>query len=320
MKKDFKDLAVRYFEGRLSPDKEAELFEFIAASPQNAASFRAWEQDWKQKHTPSVDVLRSFAMLSAKIERSEGRSRHRRLLFRFSAAAAVLILASLLVPYFSSQTPEQIFTVEAPLGTRSRVKLCDGTQIWLNAGSTMSYTSGFNTTSRNIRLSGEAYFEVAKNPKLPFCVEARGCTLTVLGTKFNVSAYDEDPIVQAALMEGALRFESDRDRKTMVPGDLVTYHFDSHIMSCEKADTRQSRDWIDGIIRYDAITLPALLRKLAREYAVSIKLCTTAFDEKTFRISLTKAQDIESILNGLCDILPIVVERDDLGYYVYSRH
>lgn len=319
MKKDFKDFAIRYFEGRLSPDEEGELFDFIAATPQNAARFRAWEQDWKQKHTPSADVLRSFAMLNAKIERNEGRSRLRRLLFRFSAAAAVLIFASTLFIYYHSRTPEETFVIEAPQGTRGRIELGDGTQVWLNAGSSMSYTSGFNKSSRDVRLSGEAYFEVAKNSKLPFCVEARGCVLTVLGTKFNVSAYDEDPVVQAVLMEGAIRFESDRDSKTMMPGDLVTYHFDSKTISCERVDAGQFRDWIDGIIRYDAITLPALLRKLAREYAVTIELCTTVFDDTTFRISLTKAQDIESIMDGLCDIMPIVVKRDENGYHVYCR-
>ncbi len=71
--------------------------------------------------------------------------------------------------------------------------------------------------------------------------------------------------------------------------------------------------------RYDAISLPALLRRLALEYDVKIELCTDAFDDKTFRISITEAQDIESIMGGLCDILPISVRRDTCGYRVDSR-
>lgn len=195
----------------------------------------------------------------------------------------------------------------------------DGTQVWLNAGSTMSYTSDFNNTSRDIHLSGEAYFEVAYNEKLPFRVKARGCTLTVLGTRFNVSAYDEDPTVQAALIEGSLRFESAQGCETMKPDDLVTYDCTTCSMHREQVDAGQFCSWIDGNIRYDAITLPALLKKLARKHAVVIELRTADFDTKTFRISLTQAQDIESILNGLCDILPITVKRDENGYYVYSR-
>lgn len=94
-------------------------------------------------------------------------------------------------------------------------------------------------------------------------MQARGCTFTVLGTRFNISAYDEDPDVLAALMEGSLQFESSRSTETMVPGDLITYDCRTMEASRRQVDTDQFRSWIDGIIRYDAISLPALLRRLA---------------------------------------------------------
>ena len=105
----------------------------------------------------------------------------------------------------------------------------------------------------------------------------------------------------------------------MKPDDLVTYDCTTCSMRREQVDAGQFCSWIDGNIRYDAITLPALLKKLARKHAAVIELRTADFDTKTFRISLTQAQDIESILNGLCDILPITVKRDENGYHVYSR-
>jgi fe2+-dicitrate sensor, membrane component len=144
-------------------------------------------------------------MFNAKVEHRDNRLRTRHRWLRFSAAAVVLTFLSTFTVFHLTKHhgSEQFFTVEAPQGTRSHITLYDGTQVWLNAGSTMSYTSDFNNTSRDIHLSGEAYFEVAYNEKLPFRVKARGCTLTVLGTRFNVSAYDEDPTVQAALIEGS---------------------------------------------------------------------------------------------------------------------
>lgn len=323
MNENFKDLAILYFEGRLTPNQERELFGFIAAAPENALQVRRWEYEWKRQHTPSADVLHSLTILNEKIEHRSNRLHTRRRWLRIASAAAAAVLVFLstftVLHLTKHQGSEQFFTVEAPQGTRSHITLYDGTQVWLNAGSTMSYTSGFNNTSRDIRLSGEAYFEVARNEKLPFRVEARGCMLTVLGTRFNVSAYDEDPTVQAALIEGSLRFESVQGCETMTPDDLVTYDCASRSMCREQVDAGQFCSWIDGNIRYDAITLPALLRKLAREHAAAIELRTTDFDTKTFRISLTQAQDIESILNGLCDILPITVKRDENGYHVYSR-
>ena len=301
MNESLKELAVRYFEGPIAPEEECELFGFLAASPENAALMREWEREWKQRHVPSADVLRRW--------------------LRFSAAAAVLILISAFTTrhLIHTEDPVQMFSVQAPQGTNSRISLPDGSQVWLNAGSTLNYRSDFNRSSRDIGLSGEAYFEVARNADLPFRVQARGCTFTVLGTRFNISAYDEDPDVLAALMEGSLQFESSRSTETMVPGDLITYDCRTMEASRRQVDTDQFRSWIDGIIRYDAISLPALLRRLAREYDVKIELCTDAFDDKTFRISITEAQDIESIMGGLCDILPISVRRDTCGYRVDSR-
>ena len=141
------------------------------------------------------------------------------------------------------------------------ISLPDGTQVWLNAGSALSYGSSFNETSREVSLSGEAYFEVARHAALPFRVEARGCTFTVLGTKFDISAYAEDPAVTAALLEGALRFESEDKQEAMTPGDLVTYDCATATVRREQVDVRQYRAWIDGVIRYDAITLPSLLQE-----------------------------------------------------------
>lgn len=92
MNESLKELAVRYFEGPIAPEEECELFGFLAASPENAALMREWEREWKQRHVPSADVLRSLARLNGKIERRENRIRARRRWLRFSAAAAVLIL------------------------------------------------------------------------------------------------------------------------------------------------------------------------------------------------------------------------------------
>lgn len=275
---------------------------------------REWESCWKRDHVPPADVLDSLDSLRRKIRR---RRPLRRLWLRISAAAAVLALVSTLVLHLlPAERPEQLFTVEAPQGTHSRISLPDGTQVWLNAGSALSYGSSFNETSREVSLSGEAYFEVARHAALPFRVEARGCTFTVLGTKFDISAYAEDPAVTAALLEGALRFESEDKHEAMTPGDLVTYDCATATVRREQVDVRQYRAWIDGVIRYDAITLPSLLRRLAREYDVEIDLRTRRFDDTTFRISLSSAQNIKSVMRALCDILPISVSCEGCRYVV----
>ena len=143
MNESLKELAVRYFEGPIAPEEECELFGFLAASPENAALMREWEREWKQRHVPSADVLRSLARLNGKIERRENRIRARRRWLRFSAAAAVLILISAFTTrhLIHTEDPVQMFSVQAPQGTNSRISLPDGSQVWLNAGSTLDRKS-----------------------------------------------------------------------------------------------------------------------------------------------------------------------------------
>ena len=102
----------------------------------------------------------------------------------------------------------------------------------------------------------------------------------------------------------------------MTPGDMVTYDCATATVRREQVDVRQYRAWIDGVIRYDAITLPSLLRRLAREYDVEIDLRTRRFDDTTFRISLSSAQNIKSVMRALCDILPISVSCEGCRYVV----
>ena len=257
MNERIREIALRFFEGTITAEGECELYGFLNGNPQGLAQMREWESCWKRDHVPPADVLDSLDSLRRKIRR---RRPLRRLWLRISAAAAVLALVSTLVLHLlPAERPEQLFTVEAPQGTHSRISLPDGTQVWLNAGSALSYGSSFNET---------------------------------------------------------LRFESEDKQEAMTPGDLVTYDCATATVRREQVDVRQYRAWIDGVIRYDAITLPSLLRRLAREYDVEIDLRTRRFDDTTFRISLSSAQNIKSVMRALCDILPISVSCEGCRYVV----
>ena len=313
-----------YLEGRLDPETAAAVEAWHDASPEHR---KRLEEIYyvlfvgdRISAVAGIDVERSLRRVKRRMAAGR-RSRIRRLVFRTASAAAavVLLLTGGMTAVSVSKRLSQPTIVSTQMGERSQVVLPDGSKVWLNSCSRVEYSAPLLSRERRVKMEGEAYFEVARNADLPFRVQARGCTFTVLGTKFNISAYDDDPDVLAALMEGSLQFESSRSAETMVPGDLITYDCRTMEASRRQVDTDQSRSWIDGIIRYDAISLPALLRRLAREYDVKIELCTDAFDDKTFRISLTEAQDIESIMSGLCDILPISVRRDTCGYRVDSR-
>lgn len=153
MNERIREIALRFFEGTITAEEECELYGFLNGNPQGLAQMREWESCWKRDHVPPADVLDSLDSLRRKIRR---RRPLRRLWLRISAAAAVLALVSTLVLHLlPAERPEQLFTVEAPQGTHSPYLAADGTQVWLNAGSALSYGSSFNETSREVSLSAK---------------------------------------------------------------------------------------------------------------------------------------------------------------------
>ena len=137
-----------------------------------------------------------------------------RKLLRVAAVLVVVFLFGGLASFFIfRQHPEkepikQYCEVVAPYGARSEIVLPDGTKVWLNAGSKLRYSTDFNVSNRDLSLSGEGFFDVSKNVKMPFVVNALDMKITALGTQFNVKAYEDDETIETTLVEGKVMLES----------------------------------------------------------------------------------------------------------------
>ena len=201
------------------------------------------------------------------------------------------------------------------MGTHSRLSLPDGTSVWLNAGSKLAYSSEFGKSDRDISLVGEAYFEVARNEDLPFNVDAGGCRFTVLGTKFDIQAYGGDENVTAVLMQGSLRCELDDKVEIMSPGDRVVADGANGFVK-DRVNAEQYRSWTDGLLCYDKIELPVLIKRLSREYNVEIVLNTDAFDHRTLHVSFANDVPLETILKAVSETVPIKVTVSGKKYTI----
>ena len=124
-------------------------------------------------------------------------------------------------------------------GQKSSVTLPDGTRIWLNSGSRVSYSSAFNSRSRTVNLEGEAYFSVARNEQLPFVVQADGMSVTALGTKFNVKAYANEEEVVATLVEGRIRTDAGDESEIVLPENQASYNRSSGAMSVRPVENME---------------------------------------------------------------------------------
>ena len=297
-----------YFEGSLTPAGEQSMYESISSSEEDAAAFRAAENEWLASHKASESSARMVDRVRAAIER-EKRARAHRLYFRVAmiAASLALIVSSALL----LSRREDVATLSemvVPAGEKTEVTLPDGTHVWVNSLSSFSYPSSFKKSVREVELDGEAFFEVQANPKHPFVVHTPYGTITVLGTKFNVCSYLEDKSAQTALLEGSLKYEIAGKTVMMDPGDLVT--FDRSKILISKTDASQYTSWIDGQITYDDILLPMLWDRLSRIYNVRFDIRTRMFDNESIRVAFSEHDPIDEILRAVQALLPIKLTKE----------
>ena len=300
MNESLKELAVRYFEGPISPDEERELFAFIAAAPENAARMREWEEEWKREHIPSLSVLDSLGLLKAKIRKRDGAMLNRRRWLRFTAAAAVLILISAFTTRYIMrlETPEQLFSVQAPQGTNSRISLPDGTQVWLNARTRLILPKAFSPTERNVKLAGAAFFEVARDEAAPFTVATDDLRVRVLGTAFCVQAYENSGQAEVVLEHGSVRLQ------TPEGVNLVTLQPDQRALYDAAADNLEiSHVNASHLVlsQYDLVTmanatLHEIISHIETTYGVRISV-PGRYGDKRYAFNYQRSNSLEEVLN-----------------------
>jgi len=220
------------------------------------------------------DAFRRFRQ-----RKNAGRTRRLYLtLTKIAAAIAVLIV----VGYGSYRHGGQVISdkfadivLEAPVGSKIRTSLPDGTVAWLNSGTKIVYSQGFGVNDRNMKLEGEGYFEVAENKKLTFSINTKEMSVTVTGTKFNFRNYNDDVEAVVNLLEGKVLVTNNMksDEKVNIKrNDKVYINKTSGEMQVIHANNVNISDWTVGHLSFDEELLPDIAKKLERSYDVKIKL------------------------------------------------
>ncbi|MDX9883117.1 MAG: FecR domain-containing protein [Prolixibacteraceae bacterium] len=172
--------------------------------------------------------------------------------------------------------------VIAPVGSRTVVQLSDGTEVNLNYDSKIKYPRNFDGNTREITLSGEGYFDVARNPGKPFIVKIGNLDIKALGTEFNVSAYPDDDIIETTLVEGkvviekTIQGEKKQSVGTMVPGQHVTYDSSSGKITSRRGNIDKYIAWKNGKLVFDNEPIAEVAEKLGRMFNVEIEVAENA--------------------------------------------
>ena len=172
----------------------------------------------------------------------------------------------------AATTPAEMVynTLSTPRGRKISVVLADGTKVWLNAASSIKYPTVFAGNQRAVEIRGEAYFEVAANIKQPFVVKKMGSdyAVNVLGTQFNINAYDDEDVIKTTLLEGAVRIKN----KILKPGQQAVAGKDQdEITVIPNVNTGEVMSWKNGVFNFDRADIHTVMRQVARWYDVDVE-------------------------------------------------
>ena len=205
-------------------------------------------------------------------------------------------------------------TLIVPRGGEFSLELADGTREWLNAESRLRYPVAFTGKERKVEMEGEVYFEVAKNKEKPFIVTVNGVDIRVLGTSFNVSAYQEE--VVTTLVEGKVQLKKGNEQVILSPNQQAIWSDDE--FRVKQVDARNYVLWKEGIFYFEDVDLETILDDMARWYNVNVFYMNPALKEMKFSVEIRRYGDINEILRRIGQTKRVKFEIKDRTINVYE--
>ena len=189
-------------------------------------------------------------------------------------------------------------TIATPRGGQYQVQLADGTNVWLNAASSLRFPTSFSGKERRVELKGEAYFEVAKNASMPFHVNANAMDVLVVGTHFNIMNYGDEAEIKTTLLEGKIDLTANGITKKLKPGKQAVVNRATNNIALGVANIDQAMAWKNGEFRFKETPLKELMRQIGRWYDVDVEYQSNSTDQ-AFTASLPRMQSVSAMLQLL---------------------
>ena len=330
--KHIDELIANYLTEGLDKNALDELKTWIAASAENQQYFIRQREIWfsaVSREAASVyDKDKAFENFRNRVEsQKEIQSTSRRgfslsALWRYAAVVAIIIAVGCISYWQGEVNVKDTFadiSVEAPLGSKTKLYLPDGTLVWLNAGLRMTYSQGFGVDNRKVELEG--YFEVKRNEKIPFFVKTKDLQLQVLGTKFNFRDYPEDHEVVVSLLEGKVGLNNllrEEKEAVLSPDERAVLNKANGLLTVESVTASNASQWTDGYLFFDEELLPDIAKELERSYNVKIHIANDSL--KTFRFYgnfVRREQNIQEVLEALASTEKMQYKIEERNITIY---
>lgn len=210
-----------------------------------------------------------------------GKRSYRAILLKWMSAAAIIVISISVFFYTQNKPPQKtgntLVQKQNAKGTKSTIVLTDGSKIWLNADSKIEYPEVFTGDTREVYLNGEAFFEVAKNPAKPFIIHLANGTVRVLGTSFNIRAYDNEKIVETSVATGKVAFipkyeKSGKKQDTifLTPDNKVSYSLIKEEVITQPTTSAEDKAWTEGKMIFRAMSFEEIAVELERNFGKKV--------------------------------------------------
>ena len=325
---DADSLSAKFLSGNMSSEEQKEFEMWLNSSRENLETFQKNKKVWEQsKHQMSqehiaADKANMFRQLYSQQTISLSRSRRKILVYKLAAVLAIPLTFALSWYFLDTGEVEQpllaetICEITAPKGHVAKCILPDGSEVWVNTGSSLTYdASSFNTNVREVELIGEAYFEVAKNKEKPFTVITEMADIRVTGTAFNVKAYSGNETFETVLAEGGIDMElnnASNKKVSLLPGDRAVYAAESDDISIDKVEPEYFTSWRTGELLFKDATLNDLVVELERIYDIKFHIVDKKLGEFRFR-------GMFSYNNNLIEALEKIKRTAQIDYRIENK-
>ena len=295
----------------------------LDASPRTTLLFAKWFVTNKDEAGKDEAMQAAWESSSAEADKQtrtdwqhmKNRLRHhaprkRNVLLRavsYVAAIAALIAMTIYATYtFAVPEPLEYTQISVPYGESQKFTLSDGTVIAINSGSTLIFPKSFTSNTRTVFLTGEANFDVAKNPDKPFIVKTQHAAIEALGTKYSVQAYPENPFTKATLIEGCIRVDipGEADRSfTLKPDNQLIYSHNDKAVSVIQVDAAKLASWEKGYLIFQGASFKEITQALERKYDVEI-FYDGHIKPQSYHVKFTPDESLADAL----DVLTMLIE------------
>ncbi len=309
---------VRYLNGEATVAERQQVDTWIASSSENKKYLEELKSTWEHtdsiKDFDAIDVDQQWNMFKEKTGIETAKTPVFSLTKLWKVAAAILVLIA--GTWYMSQSFNNQIILIAESGQENRFELPDGSVVWLNTNSELSYSKDFGGEKGKVRalnLEGEAYFEVAKNPKKPFEVTVNDTKTQVLGTSFNLRENLDTKSVSLVLVTGKVAFSNATTKEIVHPGEQVESNADGSLIKT-KTVGQNFLAWKTGVLVFENSTLEDALQDIADFYQIRVDAVEEQLKHCTLTIKFQK-EPIEVVLETLKTLYNVTYRKDASGNY-----